>query len=137
MQIRFFNHRQWGIDEKAFRPFILKLKKAIHVRKGHFNVVFTDDATIQKLNKTYRKKNKPTDVLSFNYGDDSEMAGEIYISVPTAHRQAKELGHSFGSELNKLFVHGILHLHGYDHETDQDYKIMHEIECQVLGKDMR
>ncbi|MFH0820668.1 MAG: rRNA maturation RNase YbeY [Candidatus Peregrinibacteria bacterium] len=137
MKIHFLNHREWGIDEKAFSPFILKLKKTIRVHEGDFNVVFVNDAYIRQLNKAYRGKNKPTDVLSFNYNDDVEgLAGEIYISVDTAKRQAKDFRHPLQSELNKLFVHGFLHIHGYDHEKDADYKRMHSVECEVLGEDV-
>ncbi len=137
MKVHFLNHREWGIDDRAFRSSILKLKKAIRVREGDFNVVFVNDAYIRRLNKAYRGKDKPTDVLSFNYDDGAEsLAGEIYISVDTAKRQAKVFKHPLQSELNKLFVHGFLHIHGYDHEKDADYKRMHAIECKVLGRDM-
>jgi len=137
MKIHFLNHQEWGIDEKAFRPFVLKLKKAIRVREGGFNVVFVNDAYIRRLNKAYRGKDKPTDVLSFNYDDKTaNLVGEIYISVDTAKRQAKDFKHSLQDELNKLFVHGFLHIHGYDHEEDADYKRMHQVECTVLGHDM-
>ena len=135
MTIRFLNSREWGIDHKAFRPFISRLRKTIAVRAGALNVVFVNDAYIHQLNKAYRGKDKSTDVLSFNY-EDSELAGEIYISVDTAKKQAKDFKHSLQDELNKLFVHGFLHIHGYDHEHDKDYKRMHQVECKVLQKDM-
>ena len=97
------------------------------------NVVFVNDTYIQALNKSYRKKDTPTDVLSFNYGGDSKLIGEIYISIDTAKRQAKEYKHTLQDELAKLFVHGVLHIHGYDHETEKEYKIMAELEEKVLN----
>lgn len=137
MTIRIHHHKRWRIKPKTFRPLIHRLKKAIQVRNGDFNVVFTNDIAIRKLNRAYRGKDKPTDVLSFSYGDDLKgVAGEIYISVPMARRQAKALGHSLQKELNKLFVHGFLHLHGYDHEHEKDYKKMQAIETKILGKQM-
>ncbi len=137
MKIHFLNHQEWGIDDKVFRPFILKLQKAIRVHEGDFNVVFVNDPYIHQLNKAYRGKDKPTDVLSFNYDDKSmDLAGEIYISVETAKKQARDFKHSLQEELSKLFVHGFLHIHGYDHESEKDYKKMHAIEVKVLGKDM-
>ena len=80
---------------------------------------------IKKINKRYRGKNKPTDVISFAYEDSEqfpgeEMLGEIYISIDTARRQSKELSHTLKYELQFLFVHGVLHLLGYTHETEKD-----------------
>jgi len=83
------------------------------------SVFLTDDKTIQELNKTYRNKDKPTDVLSFPINEkvgDWLLLGEIVISVDTAKRQASSLGHSLQEELKRLLVHGFVHLLGYDHE---------------------
>lgn len=87
----------------------------------------TSDAAIQKLNARYRRKNKPTDVLSFPHfefrspekiKDDAgvHFLGDIVISLDTCRRQAREIGHSNGDEFLRLFAHGFLHLCGYDHE---------------------
>ena len=102
---------------------------------GVLNVVFVNDAHIHSLNKEYRKIDKPTDVLSFNYQDEvgGELVGEVYISVETAERQAKEYKHTLSDELHKLFVHGFLHIHGYDHENDEDYAVMSALEEKVLS----
>ena len=84
---------------------------------------FVDDPTIRRLNRQYRARNRPTDVLAFGLSEPHErrrpgaVLGDVVISVTTAHRQAGRLGHSLESELAVLLIHGILHLLGYDHEA--------------------
>ena len=133
MNIEFINDKEWGIDRRIFSPLIERLRGVVDKTEGVLNVVFVNNTYIQALNKSYRKKDEPTDVLSFNYGGDSELIGEIYISVDTAKRQAKEYKHTLPDELAKLFVHGFLHIHGYDHETEKEYKIMSKLEEKILN----
>lgn len=138
MSIEFINEKEWGIDAKAFSPIINRLKEVVDVLDGVINVVFVNDVYIKSLNKSYRDKDEATDVLSFNYekempGDDTNLVGEIYISVDTAKRQSDEYKHDLQDELSKLFVHGFLHIHGHDHITDADYEIMSDIEKRVLS----
>lgn len=135
MEIHFLNHEEWKIDAGLFTPFAERLRKQVTEGPGVLNVVFVNDTYIHALNKRYRKKDAPTDVLSFTYNQDG-LIGEIYISVETAKKQAGDFGHSLADELSKLFVHGFLHIHGHDHENDADYRRMHAVECAVLGKDM-
>lgn len=92
---------------------------------GELSVVLTDDAEIHALNRDYRDRDRPTDVLSFaqREGEDilgGELLGDIVISVPTAARQADERGHSLREELLELLAHGLLHLLGYDHELSEE-----------------
>ncbi len=138
MVIEFINENEWGIDVKEFDTYINRLRKEVDVLDGIINVIFVNDVYIKSLNKSYRDKDMATDVLSFNYekempGDDSNLVGEIYISVETAKRQAKDVGHDLQDELNKLFVHGFLHIHGHEHITDADYEVMDKIEKRVLS----
>jgi probable rRNA maturation factor len=85
-------------------------------------VLLTSDAAIRRLNRQFRGKNKATDVLSFpadGLAPGSEkIAGDLAISVPTAQRQAVAQGHALGVEIKILILHGLLHLAGYDHESD-------------------
>jgi len=137
MTIQFINHQEWGIDPGAFEPYVTRLEKTVKPLEGVLNVVFVNDNYIQALNKNYRNKDEATDVLSFNYQDDGDQhhtfIGEIYISVQRARLQAAEHYCTFQDELNKLFVHGFLHIHGYDHEKDEDYVRMSELEERVLA----
>lgn len=137
MDIQFINTSEWGIDKGKFKEVIRRLQKQVPKTEGVLNVVFVNDDYIHGLNKAYRKKDTPTDVLSFSYLDSpdfetTELIGEIYISIPTAERQAKEYEHSLPDELNRLFAHGFLHIFGHDHETDEDYERMKKIEDEVL-----
>jgi len=141
MDIQFINHEEWDIEAKTFDVLIRRLKKHVPEIAGELNVVFVDDAYIRSLNKQYRQKDKPTDVLSFSYLDSSDfdktgLMGEIYISIPTAREQAKQNKEPLQRELDKLFVHGFLHIFGYDHIKDEDYRKMHKVECEVLGREL-
>lgn len=97
--------------------------------------VITDDKTIHLLNKKYRGKDKPTDVLAFSMREgefgqlDSALLGDVVVSVPTARRQAAENGCSVMDEVTMLLAHGILHLLGWDHDTPaKDRKMRAETE---------
>ena len=138
MTIEFINDQEWGIDKDVFNPLIERLEGAVDCLEGILNVVFVTDSYIRALNKSYRDKDEPTDVLSFNYNegaskDYSDLVGEIYISVDTAKKQADKYSNSLEDELKKLFTHGFLHIHGYDHIKDEDHKKMTALEEKVLG----
>jgi len=81
---------------------------------GGIDVSLVDDPTIRQLNKRYRKKDRATDVLSFGYGAEG-LLGEVIISEETARRQARVYGAPYREELQRLVVHGVLHVLGYDH----------------------
>jgi rRNA maturation RNase YbeY len=92
------------------------------------------DPEIHALNRQYRGKNKPTDVLSFPLADELQpfLLGDVVISIETAARQAQRRGHTLREELQTLLVHGILHLLGYDHEVSRSEAIrMHRKEREV------
>ncbi|MFW6238004.1 MAG: rRNA maturation RNase YbeY [Halanaerobiales bacterium] len=95
------------------------------------SVVFTDNEQIRDLNKKYRNKNEPTDVLSFPLDDN--LLGDIIISIERAREQAEEYGHSEKREICYLFVHGLLHLFGYEHSNEVDKKQMRKKEERILS----
>lgn len=95
------------------------------------NLYFCSDEEIHILNRDYREKDYPTDVLSFPlYDGVDNLLGEIIISIDTARRQKEKDDVNY--EIRKLFIHGMIHLMGYDHETDEEYEIMHPIEEKYL-----
>jgi len=111
--------------------------------KAELSVVLTGDAEVKRLNKTYRHKDKTTDVLSFpllegkklRSGPGKTLAlGDVVISVPQTRRQAAEQGKPFKGELALLLIHGILHLLGYDHATKAQEKKMFGLQNRILGK---
>src|SRR5437870_2257687 len=87
-------------------------------RDLELSLVFCDDALIHTLNRDYRGKDSPTDVLSFSQDGESGMLGDVVISVPAAQRQAEARGAALAAEIEWLFLHGALHLLGYEDETD-------------------
>ncbi len=98
------------------------------------NIILSSDARLHELNRQFRGKDSPTDVLSFPIDPDLEILGEIYISVETATRQAPEFNNDLENELCRLVCHGALHLCGYDHHNSADEKLMQEKEHYYLGE---
>lgn len=100
------------------------------------SVAIVSENTIQSLNAQYRNKDKVTDVLSFNlmsdYSGGDMTLGEVLICYNKALLQAQELGHSIEYEIATLCLHGLCHLIGYDHQTDEDYAEMKAKENELL-----
>ncbi len=107
-----------ALRKSELRQFLRSAAEAIGVR-GEVHVLLSDDAALRRLNKAFRKKDKATDVLSFPAAEGfADIAGDLAISLETAARQAGEHGHPLKQEVRILLLHGLLHLAGYDHETD-------------------
>ena len=110
-----------ALPKRELGCFVREVCGAIPL-KGAVSILLTTDAEMQQLNLTFRRKNKPTDVLSFPASDGvpgtPKLAGDLAISVETASREAGELGHSLLEEVQILLLHGLLHLSGLDHEQD-------------------
>jgi len=130
------------VNQKKIERIIKKVLQNLKVdEETEISVLFTDDKFIRSLNNKYRGIDKPTDVLSFSLQEGAikslevesdKLLGDIIISVETAQRQADNLNHSMEKELTVLLIHGLLHLTGYDHEKDKDFKIMREKESEML-----
>jgi probable rRNA maturation factor len=111
---------------------------------AELSVTFVDNEKIKEINRVYRSKDQVTDVISFAMEEQGEgevsivgvdmppVLGDIIISVPRASEQAEEYGHSFTRELGFLAVHGLLHLLGYDHMTEEDEKKMFGKQKEIL-----
>lgn len=114
-----FQKRVADLTELALDRFVARARKSAGL-KGTVNVLITSSTEIKSLNRRFRKKDKPTDVLSFpaEPGVPKNFAGEIAISAEIATKNARMLGHSPAEEVKILALHGILHLRGYDHECD-------------------
>lgn len=116
--------RKIKIELQPFQSFAESLIPQIEETKGRdFLVAFVSDRKMKELNRFFRGKSKTTDVLSFPFEPDQfepgdENLGEIVISVEQAARQAEENGLKLEIEIKQLILHGVLHLCGYDHETD-------------------
>ena len=102
------------------------IKKAVLGSKYELSFVYISAKKIQELNKTYRKINKPTDILSFPL---SKTSGEIFICKTESKKMMKEFGRTYNNFLTFLFIHGLVHLKGYDHGP-----IMEKIEVKFRKK---
>jgi len=100
------------------------------INDAEVSVTFVGNSKIKELNKTYRKKDEVTDVLSFPI--DDELLGEVIISLPRAVEQAEDYGHSLRREVGFLMVHGLLHILGYNHKSDADKAEMRKAEEELL-----
>jgi probable rRNA maturation factor len=109
--------RRRPLDVGRLRRVLREAARALRV-SGSVALVLTGDRVVHDLNKRYRGKDKPTDVLSFEGPGGDVGLGDIVISVETAERNAKGLGRTLLQELDVLALHGFLHVLGYDHETD-------------------
>jgi probable rRNA maturation factor len=114
-----FQKRVAGLSDLALARFLARARRAAGL-KGVINVLVTSSAEMKSLNRRFRGKDKPTDVLSFpaESGAQKQFAGEIAIAAEIATKNARELGHSPAQEVKILVLHGVLHLRGYDHECD-------------------
>jgi len=110
------------VNQAELEDFLLLLTDKIKELQGRdFCVVLVSDQKIKQLNRTFRHKNSPTDVLSFPFNDESlesNFLGDVIISTETASRQASDNNLTIEKEIKQLILHGVLHLCGHDHETD-------------------
>ena len=126
-------NRQRGqkVHTEAWARFADKALEAIGKHGSSATIAFVSDRNIRKLNQQFRNLDKPTDVLSFPADEETNL-GDIAISVETAAAQAKENGLTFEAEIAQLILHGLLHLSGYDHETDNGE--MNRLELRLRKK---
>ncbi|MGI9035261.1 MAG: rRNA maturation RNase YbeY [Pyrinomonadaceae bacterium] len=132
--------RKIKLEVVDFRAFTEKAIASItEAKEKDLTVALVSDRKIRELNKIFRDKNKTTDVLSFPYEPDrydfletENFLGDIVISVEQAQRQARENNLTLSTEIKQLILHGILHLCGYDHETDSGE--MNRLELKLRDK---
>lgn len=113
--------------------------KKLNLENAIFNFILVDEEEIHTLNKTYRGVDRATDVITFALedGDDFQnpefrTLGDVYICIPVAYQQAETYGHSRIREICFLATHGILHLLGYDHMTEEEEKEMFTLQEELL-----
>jgi probable rRNA maturation factor len=99
--------------------------------KGNFTILLTDDRKLQALNRDFRGRDKPTNVLSF---PGLEGGGDIAIAYGVTAKEAKAGAKNFADHASHLVVHGVLHLAGYDHERPKDARVMEPLEARILKR---
>jgi probable rRNA maturation factor len=122
--------RALPVELRSLRAYLAKAKKELRLERRAVGIRFIDDREMTRLNETYRHKKGSTDVLSFPFEDSAaakgksrrnrraQYLGDIAISPRVARRNARQYGRTLPGELRILILHGLLHLLGYDHETD-------------------
>lgn len=146
MAIRLQNEQRLKVRTTPLRQAVRRLLESEGHARAEVSVLLTDDATVHTMNREYRSMDKPTDVLSFALNDllpDAPQApviagmpsllGDVVISVDTAARQAAQHDLTLDTELALLAVHGVLHLLGYEDETEAGAERMHRREQEILG----
>ena len=147
MELDFVNNGPASYDafEKTFVDLMKKTFAHLKVKENYLvDVTIVNNEDIHKVNREYRGVDRPTDVISFAFMDDKNETvldkkiptslGEIIISYEKAEEQAKEYGHSINREMSFLFVHGLLHLLGYDHMKKEDEVVMFRLQDEILGE---
>ena len=104
-------------NNSQIETFLRVAQREVGIR-GEVNVLITSDDKMRRLNRDFRGKDKVTDVLSFPAAQNGKIAGDIAISREIARQNARALGHSLSTEVKILLLHGLLHLAGHDHESD-------------------
>jgi probable rRNA maturation factor len=130
-------HPTLDVDEDRVRKMASAVLKK-EQRSGRANIILGTDVDLTELNSKYRRLDRPTDVLSFPMDNDTHLAdheqvmGEVYISLDRAQQQAQDYGVDFLREVDRLVIHGLLHLCGYDHEDPNGTESMKAKEEEFL-----
>ncbi|MBE6142186.1 MAG: rRNA maturation RNase YbeY [Erysipelotrichaceae bacterium] len=142
-----FNSLIDGYDEyeEVYLDLLTKTLSYLKIKCSPIvSVSLVDEKLIHQINRDYRHIDRVTDVISFAFLDNEDresilkskgdvVLGDIYICLDVAKRQAEEYGHSLNRELRFLFIHGLLHLLGYDHMTKEDEEIMFPLQEKILS----
>ena len=124
--------KRWDSHKIDFEK-IANMVVGAKYKNAEVSIILTNDAEIHEINKTYRNVDRATNVLSFELGDDV-LLGDIYISIDTVMQEAREAKISFHDHVAHMVVHGMFHLLGYDHMTDEEANLMEMKEIKVLKK---
>ena len=137
--------KKYALDVPFFTTLAEKMLHELAYDDFDITILFTTNKAIRHLNKTFRNKDKPTDVLSFPHhpdlkagkrikvrDDDDKALGDIIISVEYTEQDAKKLGVPLEKRIELLLAHGIAHLLGHDHILDNEYRVMRRLEERLL-----
>lgn len=125
----------YSINKRKVHNLVSNLKSELGFRIISLTINFIDSETILEINRKYLNHNYFTDIITFNYsGSNDHLDGEIFISVDDAHKNSKKYKVPINKELNRLVIHGILHLVGYDDNNSKQKKIMKSAENRLTYK---
>ena len=136
MPIKFFNEdTNFQLKERnRIKNWIRDAIISENFLTGQINYIFTSDKYLLELNKQHLSHNYFTDIITFNYCENSTINGDIYISINSVENNSISFDVSFINELNRVMIHGILHLLGFDDKTNEEKIIMREKENYYLDR---
>ena len=120
-------------DEEKSKKWLRKILREENKKEGDLNIIFTDNPTILQLNKTYLSHNYLTDVIAFHFNHEENISGDIYISIDVVKENAILYGCEFQEELNRVMIHGLLHLIGYNDKNEKQRQEMRMKETCYLN----
>ena len=130
--------RKRKVGKRRIEEKVHRILEILGVENAELSILITDDAHIRDLNRTYRGKDSPTDVLSFPIDatvGGRRILGDVVVSIDTAERQAKVMGTTIEDVVDRLLIHGVLHLLGYDHEGEgEEAKEFFRLEDKVYAE---
>ena len=130
----FFEDTDFIFKGKALNNKWLRIVAESEIRRlGQISIIFCSDNYILDINQRYLQHDYFTDIITFDYCEGDRLSGDLFISVDSVRENAIEYGSSFNDELNRVMVHGILHLIGYDDHNDEDIKQMRSKENYYLS----
>lgn len=135
MPILFFNEEiEFYLDnEKKVKNWLLSVIKSYKKKAGDLNYIFVNDDKILELNHEFLDHDYFTDILTFNYNENNKINGDIFISIETVESNSLKFGTSFSDELNRVLVHGVLHLVGFNDQTEDEKLAMRNEENKCLS----
>ena len=130
----YFEETDFVFKGKAKNNAWLRLVAESEIRRiGNISIIFCSDNYILDINRKYLEHDYFTDIITFDYCEDDRLSGDLFISVDSVRENAIEYKTDFRDELNRVMVHGILHLIGYDDHTDEDIAVMRSKENYYLS----
>ncbi len=129
------DHPSLRVDEEALRLILENVLAGASREAYRVSVILTQRETVHELNRTYLSHDYPTDVLSFDLGEESEevIEGEVYVDLDTAEERCAEFGSDFQTEAFRYAIHGLLHLTGYEDDTPERKQEMARLEDRYLN----
>lgn len=133
--ISYFNEDiKFDLKNKRKNNAWLRLVAESEIRRvGDINIIFCSDNYILDVNQKYLQHDYFTDIITFDYCEGDKLSGDLFISIDSVRENAQEFGTEFEEELNRVMVHGVLHLIGYDDHCEKDIKMMRKKENYYLS----
>ena len=131
----YFEDTDFIFKGKTLNNRWLRLVAESEIRRiGNISIIFCSDNYILDVNQQYLQHDYFTDIITFDYCEGDKLSGDLFISVDSVRENSIEYGSEFSEELNRVIVHGILHLIGYDHMTEEDAEDMFRKQDEVLSE---